>query len=103
MTDRWPLPTGLGGVIGDALVFLPKRYLSAFGLALAGLAYLSIAILSLAASLGPGASNQKDDEKAGANGLLSLADSFASRVREEFSPPPPEIGPNRSVPPFAMS
>ena len=75
MTDRWPLPTGLGGVIGDALVYLPKRYLSGFGLALAGLAFLSVAILSLAASLGSGASNHKDeDERApsmsGAPGLF---------------------------------
>ncbi|MGP0106727.1 DNA translocase FtsK 4TM domain-containing protein, partial [Rhodoblastus sp.] len=78
LTDRWPLPTGLGGVIGDALVFLPKGYLSGFGLTLAGLAFLAVAILSLAASLGSGASNHKDeDERApsmsGAPGLFPAA------------------------------
>ncbi len=25
VTDRWPLPTGLGGVLGDAILALPKR------------------------------------------------------------------------------
>ena len=25
VTDRWPLPTGLGGVVGDGLVALPRR------------------------------------------------------------------------------
>ena len=84
MTDRWPLPTGLGGVIGDALVFLPKRYLSAFGLALAGLAYLSIAILSLAASLGPGASNQKDDEKAERTDSLSQRTPWLAGSAKNF-------------------
>ena len=24
-TDRWPLPTGLGGVVGDALLSLPRH------------------------------------------------------------------------------
>ncbi len=51
-TDRWPLPTGLGGVVGDAIVTLPKHYFSAFGLLLFGLIFLVIAILSLAASSG---------------------------------------------------
>ena len=27
-TDRWPLPTGLGGVIGDALAGLPQRFIA---------------------------------------------------------------------------
>ena len=81
MTDRWPLPTGLGGVIGDALVFLPKRYLSAFGLALAGLAYLATAILSLAASLGPGTSNPKDDHERSAS-MSGAAGRFPASTGE---------------------
>ena len=51
-TDRWPLPTGLGGVVGDAIVTLPKHYFSAFGLMLFSLMFLAIAILSLTVSSG---------------------------------------------------
>jgi len=25
VTDRWPLPTGLGGVVGDAILSLPRH------------------------------------------------------------------------------
>ena len=42
-TDGWPLPTGLGGVVGDALVALPKRYFSSFGIGVTGVTYFSIA------------------------------------------------------------
>ncbi len=81
MTDRWPLPTGLGGVIGDALVFVPKHYFSAFGLALAGLAYSALAILSLAASLGLGAPAQKDDPERSAS-MADPAAAFPASARE---------------------
>ncbi|MDI9849842.1 DNA translocase FtsK 4TM domain-containing protein, partial [Rhodoblastus sp. 17X3] len=63
-TDGWPLPTGLGGVVGDALVALPKRYFSPFGLTLSGLVYFSIAILALSASLGMGAPPSLDPDDA---------------------------------------
>jgi DNA segregation ATPase FtsK/SpoIIIE, S-DNA-T family len=61
-TDGWPLPTGLGGVIGDALVALPKRYFSSFGILLTGIVYFSIAILALSASLGVGAAPTFDPD-----------------------------------------
>ena len=53
-TDRWPLPTGLGGVIGDAIVALPKRYFSSFGLVISALILLVVAILSLTMAAGFG-------------------------------------------------
>uniref|UniRef100_UPI0026045FDB DNA translocase FtsK n=1 Tax=Rhodoblastus sp. TaxID=1962975 RepID=UPI0026045FDB len=90
MTDRWPLPTGLGGVIGDALVFLPKHYFSAFGLALAGLAYLALAILSLAASLGPGMSSQKDDQERSAS-MYGPTGPFPASTREPDRTAKPSI------------
>jgi S-DNA-T family DNA segregation ATPase FtsK/SpoIIIE len=53
-TDRWPLPTGLGGVIGDAVITLPKHYFSPFGVALCGVLFLAVAIMALTASAGFG-------------------------------------------------
>jgi S-DNA-T family DNA segregation ATPase FtsK/SpoIIIE len=60
VTDRWPLPTGLGGVSGDALLAAGK---AVTGLAagparaLLGFAFAGIAILALTASCGFGLSD----------------------------------------------
>ncbi|MGD1037534.1 MAG: DNA translocase FtsK 4TM domain-containing protein [Roseiarcus sp.] len=50
----WPLPTGLGGVIGDAVLFAPRHVLagSALGAALVGLTLAGLAILALTAAAG---------------------------------------------------
>src|SRR5271165_3973662 len=52
----WPLPTGLGGVAGDALLVLPRRLVSSstWGLAASGAAFAALAILALAAAAGVG-------------------------------------------------
>ena len=59
----WPLPTGVGGVVGDAILALPRRFLPASPWATiavgAGLAV--IAILGLAAASSAGGSNSPDD------------------------------------------
>ena len=49
--DRWPLPTGLGGMIGDAIMSLPRRFSPSplIGLC-AALALGCAALLSLAAA-----------------------------------------------------
>ena len=55
-SDRWPLPTGLGGVVGDAVLFVPKTLLG--GSSLVTLIYTlacgAIALLSLSAASGYG-------------------------------------------------
>ncbi len=55
-SDRWPLPTGLGGVIGDAILFVPKTLLG--GSSLVTLIYAvicgGVALLSLSAASGYG-------------------------------------------------
>jgi S-DNA-T family DNA segregation ATPase FtsK/SpoIIIE len=50
----WPLPTGLGGVVGDAALWAPRYFLagSALGMALVGLTLIALAILSLTAASG---------------------------------------------------
>ena len=50
----WPLPSGLGGVIGDAVLWAPHRLLagSALGLTLVGLALAAGAILTMTAAAG---------------------------------------------------
>ncbi len=40
-TDRWPLPSGLGGVIGDAVLVLPSRLFGGFG---AGMLLVAVAL-----------------------------------------------------------
>ncbi len=55
-TDRWPLPTGLGGVFGDAILTMPARFLAlegvfsrgiwSFGLLMAAILCISFAVRS---------------------------------------------------------
>jgi S-DNA-T family DNA segregation ATPase FtsK/SpoIIIE len=56
-TARWPLPTGLGGVVGDALLTAGRTVTGASGgagTALIGLAFAGVAILSITAACGFG-------------------------------------------------
>ncbi len=56
-TDRWPLPTGLGGVAGDAVLAVPRTIFAGSSLAMAGfgLAAAFVAILAVSGSAGLGA------------------------------------------------
>jgi S-DNA-T family DNA segregation ATPase FtsK/SpoIIIE len=63
VTEHWPLPTGLGGVIGDTILLLPKK----FGLdgataqLVASIASGAISVLSLSISAGFGLSSSYPD------------------------------------------
>ena len=63
VTEKWPLPTGLGGVLGDAILSLPKK----FGLdgatsqLIAAISSGAIALLSLIISAGFGLSSAYPD------------------------------------------
>jgi S-DNA-T family DNA segregation ATPase FtsK/SpoIIIE len=62
-TARWPLPTGLGGVVGDALVFAARGVIPFGGgveLAVVALAYAAVAILALSAACGVGLPEDAD-------------------------------------------
>ncbi len=70
VTARWPLPTGLGGVVGDAILFIPNRIFAHFGagmLVVAG-CLAAAAILSLSACVGlrdyAEAESDEDDDDA---------------------------------------
>ncbi len=54
VTDRWPLPSGLGGVVGDAILALPRKLSGGFGpfMMVTGAVTGVCALLSLAASSG---------------------------------------------------
>jgi S-DNA-T family DNA segregation ATPase FtsK/SpoIIIE len=59
----WPLPTGLGGVVGDAILALPHRLLPAspWATIAVGAGLAAIAILGLAAASSVGGSSSADD------------------------------------------
>jgi DNA segregation ATPase FtsK/SpoIIIE, S-DNA-T family len=63
-TDRWPLPTGLGGVIGDALQALSQKVLGHGPLRLLGtLAFFATAVLALSGASGIGFDGAGDAEE----------------------------------------
>jgi DNA segregation ATPase FtsK/SpoIIIE, S-DNA-T family len=63
-SDRWPLPTGLGGVVGDSLHLGARNLIglagSPFG-SLIGFAWLALAVLALTASAGYAFTRDADD------------------------------------------
>ncbi|MCX7900194.1 MAG: DNA translocase FtsK 4TM domain-containing protein, partial [Methylocystis sp.] len=61
-TDRWPLPTGLGGVVGDAILSVPRTIFAGAGIAIAafGLSTAFVAILSVTGAAGVGLRNSAE-------------------------------------------
>ncbi|WP_281927890.1 DNA translocase FtsK [Methylocystis iwaonis] len=61
-TDRWPLPTGLGGVAGDAILAVPRAISAGSGsvMAIFGVAAAFVAILSVSGAAGLGFESQND-------------------------------------------
>ncbi|KMO15127.1 cell division protein FtsK, partial [Methylobacterium indicum] len=60
-TARWPLPTGLGGVAGDALLGAAKAIAGPAG-AFAGFLYAAVAVISLTGSCGFGLIEDEDGD-----------------------------------------
>jgi S-DNA-T family DNA segregation ATPase FtsK/SpoIIIE len=66
VTDRWPLPTGLGGMLGDALFSLGRRSVGggSVGAAVVGLAVILGAILCLTGAAGMGFNGARESASA---------------------------------------
>lgn len=66
ISARWPLPTGLGGVSGDALVGAARTLTGAaggFGATIVGIVFAAIAIVSISAACGLSAVEHDEDEE----------------------------------------
>ncbi len=70
----WPLPSGLGGLVGDALLALPRRLLagSSWGIAATGAASAAIAILALTGASGVGFGRRPRAEDAAGKNARNL-------------------------------
>ncbi len=87
----WPLPTGLGGVIGDALLALPRRLASrsTWGMAAFGAAFAAIAILGLTGASGVGFSRRPPDD---AGSKAKPAGRAAAHADDEDGEDEPGLG-----------
>src|SRR5579883_978548 len=83
VTSRWPLPTGLGGVIGDAIIAIPKHLLAGHGAAMLLFAAILAggAILSLTGCIG--LRDYRADDSDEDNGEESIADRLAAPLPED--------------------
>ncbi|HEY8125755.1 MAG TPA: DNA translocase FtsK 4TM domain-containing protein [Methylocystis sp.] len=61
-TDRWPLPTGLGGVAGDAILTVPRTIFAGSGVLMAafGVGAALVAILAVTGAAGLGFESEAD-------------------------------------------
>lgn len=75
-TQNWPLPTGLGGVFGDTLAGIPRKFVDLFPIAniLAGGAFALGAIVSLTAALSSPDSAPEPNEAAELNRETNVQD-----------------------------
>ncbi len=82
-SQRWPLPTGLGGVVGDVLYLGTRNLLglsgSAFG-GLVGFLFLAVSILALTAAAGYAFTREADDED------IDVHDDEDERERSDQEP-----------------
>jgi len=88
VTDRWPLPTGLGGVLGDAMLALPRQLLggSMPVMALFGLLYAIVAILALSGAAGLGFESEVDIREQSQARAQSAAPAYLVEEEDDDEP-----------------
>jgi len=89
----WPLPTGLGGVVGDAVLSIPRRVLpaSAWATVALGACLAGFSILALAAAAGAGEPPRAPRERAAQPAARARAEALA-RFDDEEDEDQPSFG-----------
>ena len=90
----WPLPTGLGGVVGDAVLAIPRRVLpvSPWATIAVGCSLAAIAILGLAAASGVGSGPSSPTENAPDNVAGKARARALARFDDEEDEDEPSFG-----------
>src|SRR5271170_988766 len=90
----WPLPTGLGGVVGDAVLSIPRRALpvSTWATVVLGACLAGISILGLAAAAGVGGPSRAPGDGAAQNPAGRARAEALARFDDEEDEDEPSFG-----------
>ncbi len=90
----WPLPTGLGGVVGDAVLTIPRRVLpvSAWATVALGASLAGFSILGLAAAAGVGGPRGDRGDRAPQNAAAGARAAALARFDDEEDQDEPSLG-----------
>ena len=90
----WPLPTGLGGVVGDAVLSIPRRALpvSTWATVVLGACLAGLSILALAAAAGVGGPSRAPGDGAAQNPAGRARAEALARFDDEEDEDEPSFG-----------
>src|SRR5271165_6246448 len=90
----WPLPTGLGGVVGDAVLSIPRRVLpvSTWATVVLGACLAGFSILALAAAAGVGGASRVPGDSAAHNPAQRARAEALARFDDEEDQDEPSFG-----------
>src|SRR5580658_4853157 len=90
----WPLPTGLGGVVGDAVLAIPRRIVPAspWVTAALGAGFALLAILGLAAAAGGGSADRAPVDEAPLKSAGKARAAALARFDDEEAEDEPSFG-----------
>ena len=90
----WPLPTGLGGVVGDVVLWIPRLVLpvSAGATVVIGAALATLSILALAGAAGVGGASRVPDDRAAPNSAGRARAEALARFDDKEDEDEPSFG-----------